>query len=108
LLEQKRLANEKAFQQRQREKHNLAIKLRAAGNTCIASINEQHYKRSALDIRKQLFKIMEHTTGSDIPPTNFTGADLTGAKLGEVSLDVVILCNTTMPDGAINNTSCKN
>jgi uncharacterized protein YjbI with pentapeptide repeats len=47
-------------------------------------------------------------TSSDIPPTNFTGADLTGAILGGVSLDGVILCNTTMPDGKINNTSCKN
>ena len=47
-------------------------------------------------------------TSSDIPPTNFTGADLTGANLGGVSLDGVILCNTTMPDGKINNTSCKN
>ena len=45
---------------------------------------------------------------SNTPPTNFTGADLTGATLGEVSLDGVILCNTTMPDGTINNTSCKN
>jgi len=25
-----------------------------------------------------------------------------------VSLDGVILCNTTMPDGTINNSSCKN
>ena len=47
-------------------------------------------------------------TSSDMPPTNFTGADLTGAILGGVSLDGVILCNTTMPDGKINNTSCKN
>ena len=47
-------------------------------------------------------------TSSDMPPTNFTGADLTGANLGEVSLDGVILCNTTMPDGTINNSSCKN
>ena len=46
-------------------------------------------------------------TSSDMPPTNFTGADLTGANLGEVSLDGVILCNTIMPDGTINNTSCK-
>jgi len=45
---------------------------------------------------------------SDMPPTNFTGADLTGANLVGVSLDGVILCNTTMPDGTINNTSCKN
>ena len=47
-------------------------------------------------------------TSSDMPPTNFTGADLTGANLGGVSLKGVILCNTTMPDGVINNTSCKN
>jgi uncharacterized protein YjbI with pentapeptide repeats len=47
-------------------------------------------------------------TSSDIPPTNFTGADLTEANLNGVSLDGVILCNTTMPDGTINNTSCKN
>ena len=47
-------------------------------------------------------------TSSDMPPTNFTGADLTGASLGGVSLDGVILCNTTMPDGTINNTSCEN
>ena len=50
----------------------------------------------------------ESETSSDMPPTNFTGADLTGANLGEVSLDGVILCNTTMPDGTINNSSCKN
>ena len=47
-------------------------------------------------------------TSSDMPPTNFTGADLTGVILGGVSLDGVILCNTTMPDGTINDTSCKN
>ena len=45
---------------------------------------------------------------SDMPPTNFTGADLTGANLVGVSLDGVILCNTTTHDGTINNTSCKN
>ena len=56
-------------------------------------------------------KDVKAKTGSeispDMPPTNFTRADLTGAKLGGVSLDGVILCNTTMPDGTINNTSCK-
>ena len=47
-------------------------------------------------------------TSSEMPPTNFTGADLTGANLGGVRLNGVILCNTTMPDGTINNTSCEN
>jgi uncharacterized protein YjbI with pentapeptide repeats len=47
-------------------------------------------------------------TSSDMPPTNFTGANLTGAILRGVSLDGVIFCNTTIPDGTINNTSCKN
>ena len=38
--------------------------------------------------------------------TDFTGADLTGANLTGVILDGVILCNTTMPDGTINNLGC--
>ena len=50
----------------------------------------------------------EGETSSDMPPTNFTGANLTGAILGGVSLDGVILCNTIMPDGTINDTSCEN
>ena len=57
---------------------------------------------------KSVYATTGSETSSDIPPTNFTGADLTGAILGGVSLDGVILCNTTMPDGTINNTSCKN
>jgi uncharacterized protein YjbI with pentapeptide repeats len=43
-----------------------------------------------------------------MPATNFTDADLTGANLSGVSLDGVILCKTTMADGKMNNTSCKN
>jgi hypothetical protein len=34
--------------------------------------------------------------------------DLTGANLTKVNLDGVILCDTTMPDGRINNSDCKN
>ena len=40
--------------------------------------------------------------------TDLSGANLTGANLTEVRLDGVILCNTTMPDGEINNSGCKN
>ena len=57
---------------------------------------------------KSVTATTESETSSDMPPTNFTKADLTGANLGGVSLDGVILCNTTMLDGTINNTSCKN
>ena len=57
---------------------------------------------------KSVTATTESETSSDMPPTNFTGADLTGANLGGVSLDGVILCNTTMPDGTINNSSCEN
>ena len=57
---------------------------------------------------KSVYATTGSETSSDMPPTNFTGADLTGANLGGVSLDGVILCNTTMPDGTINNTSCEN
>ena len=45
---------------------------------------------------------------SNLPAANLTGADLTGANLRGVNLDGVILCNTIMPDGSINNSSCKN
>ena len=44
---------------------------------------------------------------SILPPANLTGADLTGANLRGVNLDGVILCKTIMPDGSINNSSCK-
>ncbi len=44
---------------------------------------------------------------SNLPPANLTGADLTGANLIGVDLNGVILCNTIMPDGSINNSSCK-
>ena len=58
---------------------------------------------------KSVTATTESETSSDMPPTNFTGADhLTGANLGGLSLDGVILCNTTMPDGTVNNSSCKN
>ena len=57
---------------------------------------------------KSVTATTESETSSDMPPTNFTGADLTGANLVGVSLGGVILCNTTMPDGTINNTSCEN
>lgn len=43
---------------------------------------------------------------ANMPPTNFSGADLTGANLTEVRIDGVILCNTTMHNGSINNSSC--
>ena len=39
--------------------------------------------------------------------TDLSGANLTGANLTEVNLDGVVLCNTTMPDGRVNNSGCK-
>ena len=50
------------------------------------------------------------TEGSETS-ANFSGADLTGANLTDVNLTGVILdgvtfCNTTMPDGTINNVGC--
>ena len=49
---------------------------------------------------------IEHS--SNFPAANLTRADLTGANLEGVNLDGVILCKTIMPDGSINNSSCKN
>ena len=37
----------------------------------------------------------------------FSGANLTGANLTGVILDGVTFCNTTMPDGTINNVGCN-
>ena len=50
------------------------------------------------------------TEGSETS-ANFSGANLTGANLTDVNLtgvilDGVIFCNTTMPDGRINNVGC--
>jgi uncharacterized protein YjbI with pentapeptide repeats len=44
---------------------------------------------------------------------NFSGANLTSAKLTDLNLtgvilDGVIFCNTTMPDGTINDVGCLN
>jgi hypothetical protein len=39
---------------------------------------------------------------------NATTGSETGSNLSGVSLDGVILCNTNMPDGTINNSGCKN
>ena len=45
------------------------------------------------------------TVGSETS-ANFSGANLTGANIIGVILDGVIFCNTTMPDGTINNVGC--
>ena len=50
------------------------------------------------------------TEGSETS-ANFSGAVLTGANLTDVNLtgvilDGVIFCNTTMPEGTINNSGC--
>ncbi len=57
------------------------------------------------DSAKAINRVKER---SELPATNLTGADLTGANLKGVDLDGVILCNTIMPDGKINNSSCLN
>ncbi|MFN8594416.1 MAG: pentapeptide repeat-containing protein [Thermomicrobiales bacterium] len=52
-------------------------------------------------------------TGADLRSANlsgscFLGADLTGARLGSsVNLHQAVFCNTTMPDGSINNSGCE-
>ena len=45
-------------------------------------------------------------SSANLSGANLTGANLTGVKLTGVNLDGVIFCNTTMPDGTINNLSC--
>ena len=45
-------------------------------------------------------------TSVNFSGANLTGANLTGVYLTGVILDGVIFCNTTMPDGTINNRGC--
>ena len=50
-------------------------------------------------------KRINATEGSETS-ANLSGVNLTGANLKGVNLDGVIFCNTTMPDGKINNVGC--
>ena len=46
--------------------------------------------------------------GANLSGGCFAGADLTGARLGSsVNLSGAIFCNTTMPDGTIDNRGCE-
>ena len=45
-------------------------------------------------------------TSANFSGADLTGANLTGVNLTGVILDGVIFCNTTMPDGTINNGVC--
>ena len=46
-------------------------------------------------------------TGANLTGANLTGANLTGAELSWAKLEGTIFCNTTMPDGSINNSDCE-
>ena len=37
---------------------------------------------------------------------DLSGADLNGADLGSAIVMDIILCNTTMPDGSVNDSGC--
>ena len=45
-------------------------------------------------------------TETNLTEANLTGASLAGANLYGAKVRGVILCSTTMPDGAINNSGC--
>ena len=44
---------------------------------------------------------------ANLSGAKLNGANLSDANLNEVNLDKAILCNTTMPDGTINNRDCE-
>ena len=46
-------------------------------------------------------------TGANLNDTNLTNADLTGAVVNKTDLDGPIYCNTTMPNGLLNNSGCN-
>ena len=43
---------------------------------------------------------------ADLSGANLSGANLTEADLMDVIMMDVILCNTTMPDGSVNDSGC--
>lgn len=45
-------------------------------------------------------------TGTHLIFTDMSGADLTGSNLDEAITRGVTFCNTTMPDGSLNNDGC--
>ena len=45
-------------------------------------------------------------TSTNLSGANLTDANLTDVNLTGVILDGTIFCNTTMPDGKINNVGC--
>ena len=47
-------------------------------------------------------------TSANFLGANLTGTILTGVNLTRVIFDGVVFCNTTMPDGTINNVGRKN
>ena len=44
--------------------------------------------------------------GANLKGADLWGADLWGANLADTNLEGVIFCNTTMPDGSVNNSGC--
>ena len=43
---------------------------------------------------------------ADLSAANLVNANLTGADLGSAIVMDIILCNTTMPDGSVNDSGC--
>jgi hypothetical protein len=71
-------------------------------NKDVRGANLSHNNFFAADLRGADFR------GSNLSGGCFVSADLTGAKLGSsVNLDKAVFCNTTMPDGTINDSGCE-
>ena len=51
--------------------------------------------------------INQGATGFDLSDTDLSDTDLTGANLTDAILNSVLTCNTTMPDGTVDNSDCK-
>ena len=45
-------------------------------------------------------------TDTDLTGANFTGANLRGASLIGAKIDRIILCDTVMPTGELDNSGC--
>ena len=65
-------------------------------------IKEKQVKNGTLVLRNQT----RLTSKTDLFHVMLSQTDMNGADLGSAILMDIILCNTTMPDGSVNDSDC--
>jgi len=81
-----------------------AIKKLLATKECVGCDLREVNLRKA-DLTQAILRGVD-LEGANLFYANLTGANLISAKLTKANLRRAIFCNTTMPDGSINNSNC--